>query len=76
MVALAFGLYGLGMAPAYYAWGFLAPEVIAELGLSRAEIGNTFGLFALTFAATSPIAALAIERFGLRRVVAAGAIML
>ena len=25
MVALAFALYGLGMAPAYYAWGFLAP---------------------------------------------------
>jgi len=75
MVALSFGLYGLGMAPAYYAWGFLAPEVIAELGLTRAQIGNTFGLFALTFAATSPVAALAIQRCGLRPVVAVGAVI-
>jgi MFS family permease len=73
MVGLAFLLYGFGMAPAYYAWGFLAPEIIADIGLTRAQVGNTFGLFALTFAATSPLAAAAIRRIGLRATVATGA---
>jgi len=73
MVGLAFLLYGFGMAPAYYAWGFLAPEIIADVGLSREQIGNTFGLFTLTFAATSPLAAAAIRRAGLRPTIALGA---
>ncbi|MCH1571889.1 MAG: hypothetical protein L7S64_11145, partial [Longimicrobiales bacterium] len=72
MVALAFALYGLGMAPAYYAWGFLAPEIIADLHLSREQVGNGFGLFTLTFAVTSPLAGWAIDRVGLRPVVALG----
>ncbi|MEM9174300.1 MAG: MFS transporter [Myxococcota bacterium] len=75
MVALAFALYGLGMAPAYYAWGFLAPEIIADLGLTREQIGSGFGLFTLTFALTSPLAGQAIERFGLRPVLALGTLI-
>ena len=72
MVGVAFLLYGLGLAPAYYSWGFLAPEIINDLHLTRQEIGNTFGAFTLTFALASPLAAAAIERFGLRLVVALG----
>jgi len=75
MVALAFALYGFGMAPAYYAWGFLAPEIIADVGLSREQIGSTFGLFTLTFALTSPVAGIAIDRVGLRPVLALGAFL-
>ena len=75
MVALAFALYGLGMAPAYYAWGFLAPEIIDDLKLTREEIGSGFGLFTLTFAVTSPLAAWAIERIGLRPVVGLGSVI-
>jgi MFS family permease len=73
MVGLAFLLYGFGMAPAYYAWGFLAPEIVADVGLTREQIGNTFGLFTLTFAVASPLAAGAIRRIGLRATVALGA---
>ena len=75
MTALAFLLYGFGMAPAYYGWGFLAPEVIDELGLTREQVGHTFGLFTLTFALTSPVAAAAITRFGIRPVVAVGSLV-
>ena len=75
MVALAFALYGFGMAPAYYAWGFLAPEIIADVGLSREQIGSTFGLFPLSFALTSPVAGVAIDRIGLRPVLALGAFL-
>jgi len=75
MVALAFALYGFGMAPAYYAWGFLAPEIIADVGLSREQIGSTFGLFTLTFALTSPVAGVAIDRIGLRPVLVLGAFL-
>jgi len=73
MVGLAFLLYGFGMAPAYYTWGFLAPEIVADVGLTREQVGNTFGLFTLTFAAASPLAAGAIRRLGLRVTVALGA---
>ena len=73
MVAVGFLIYGLGMAPAYYGWGYLAPESIADLGLSRAQVGNVFGLFTLTFALASPLAAMAMTRFGLRPVVTLGA---
>ena len=75
MMALAFLLYGFGMAPAYYGWGFLAPEIMAEIDLSREQVGNTFGLFTLTFALTSPLAAAAILRVGLRPVIAIGAVI-
>ena len=75
LVGVGFLVYGLGMAPAYYSWGFFAPEVIDDLGLTREQIGDTFGLFTLTFALTSPLAALAIERFGLRVVVTAGSVL-
>jgi cyanate permease len=75
MVALGFLVYGLGMAPAYYGWGLLAPEVVADLGLSRAQVGNVFGLFTLTFAIVSPLAAVALQRFGLRPVVSAGSLL-
>ena len=72
LVGVGFLVYGLGLGPAYYSWGFLAPELVADLGLTRAQIGNSFGLFTLTFALTSPLAAAALERFGLRVIVSAG----
>jgi hypothetical protein len=40
--------------------------VIAELGLTRAQVGQVFGTFTLTDAGTSPLVAVAISRFGLR----------
>lgn len=74
LVGVGFLLYGMGMAPAYYSWGFFAPEVIEEFGLSRQQVGEVFGTFTLVFALTSTLAAAAIHRLGLRFTVTAGAL--
>lgn len=75
LLVIGFLIYGLGVSPAYYSWGFFAPEVIAELGLTRAQIGEVFGTFTLTYSAVSPLVAFAIARFGLRITVTAGALV-
>ena len=66
VVAAGCVVYGFGIGPAYYSWGFFAPELIADLGLSRQQIGQMFGAFTLTFAVVSPLAAVFIRRFGVR----------
>ena len=75
LVGVGFLLYGLGMAPAYYSWGFFAPEVIAELGLTRQQIGEVFGAFTLSFAVVSSFTSLAVARIGLRATVTVGALV-
>jgi sugar phosphate permease len=75
LVGVGFLIYGLGIGPGYYSWGFLAPELIAELGLTREQVGGIFGTFTLTFALISPLAALVIRRFGIRASVTAGALL-
>ena len=72
-MGVGFLVYGLGMAPAYYSWGFFAPEVINELGITRQNVGEIFGIFTLLFAVTSMLSAAAINRWGLRYTVSAGA---
>ncbi len=74
LVGVGFVAYGLGVAPGYYSWGFLAPELMDELGLTREQIGSIFGTFTLTLATVSPLAAIAIRRFGLRATISAGAL--
>ena len=75
LVGVGFLFYGLGIAPAYYSWGFFAPEVIAELGITRQQVGEVFGTFTLTFALTSMLSAAAIHRWGLRVTVTFGALV-
>ena len=41
MAAVAWLLYGLGVMP-FYSWGFLLPEMLEELGLSRADGGLVY----------------------------------
>ncbi|MEM6705833.1 MAG: MFS transporter [Acidobacteriota bacterium] len=72
LVFVGFLLYGLGMAPAYYSWGFFAPEVIRELGLSRQQIGEIFGAFTLGFAGVSSLTGALVGRFGLRATITFG----
>ena len=50
LVGIGFLVYGLGIGPGYYSWGFFAPEVIADIGLTREQVGQIFGAFTLTFA--------------------------
>jgi sugar phosphate permease len=73
LVGLGFIFYGLGIAPAYYSWGFFAPEIIDELGISRQDIGEVFGTLTLMLSLTSVLAAITIERWGLRATVTVGA---
>jgi len=75
LVGIGFLVYGLGIGPGYYSWGFLAPELIGELDLSREQVGAIFGTFTLAFALVGPLAALAIRRFGVRITVTVGALL-
>ncbi len=75
LVAFGFIFYGLGIAPAYYSWGFFAPEIISELDLTRRQIGEIFGLFAMVLALSSLMSAPIIEKFGLRLTVSVGAMV-
>ena len=75
LVGVGFLIYGLGIGPAYYSWGFFAPELVTDLGLTRAQVGSIFGAFTLVYAVIGPVTAGAIRRFGLRAVVTAGALV-
>ena len=75
LVGVGFLVYGLGIAPAYYSWGFLAPELMQDIGLTREQVGSMFGAFTLTYAVVSPLAALAMGRFGMRAVVTIGSLI-
>lgn len=75
LVGIGFLVYGLGIGPGYYSWGFFAPEIIADLGLTREQIGSVFGTFTLTFALVGPLTAIAIRRFGIRLTVTTGALV-
>jgi MFS family permease len=71
LVAVAWVLYGFSV-PAFYSWGFFLPEVIKELGISRTQAGQIFGVYAFVGAAVSPIVGWALGRFGIRRVAPLG----
>jgi sugar phosphate permease len=75
LVFVGFLLYGLGMAPAYYSWGFFAPEVIREIGLSRQQVGEIFGAFTLSFAVVSSLTAAFVTRIGLRATITCGSLI-
>jgi len=74
MVAVGFLTYGLGIAPAYYGLGIFAPSLIADLDLTRQQIGQMFGAFTFTYGLVSPVAAAVIRRWGIRATVTAGAL--
>lgn len=75
LIGIGFLVYGLGIAPGYYSWGFFAPEMIADLGLSREQVGAIFGTFTLTFALVGPFAAWCIRRLGVRATTTLGALV-
>ena len=74
MVVVGFLTYGLGIAPAYYGLAIFATSLIADLELTRQQIGQMFGAFTFTYGLVSPVAAAAIRRWGIRATVTAGAL--
>lgn len=57
-----------------FAWGFYAKEIMAELGLTAADIGAISGLTVVFYAVGSPIVGMLIARFGCRKVMPFGAL--
>ena len=74
MVGVGFVIYGLGIAPGYYGLGLFASSLIADLELTRQQIGWMFGAFTFTYGLISPVAAAVIRRWGIRATVTAGAL--
>lgn len=75
MVAVGLICYGFGVSPGYYSWGVYAQGMIDDLGLSRERFGDIFGIFNLILATSALVAGPAFTRWGLRRVVSAGALL-
>ena len=75
MVAAGFVCYGFGLSPAYNSWGFYGPELVEDLGLSRAQIGSVFGLFGLMYSFAAPASGAAIGRWGLRLTMSLGSMV-
>jgi MFS family permease len=75
MAAVAWVIYGFGIAPGYFSWGFLARDMIDEIGLTREEAGFVFGLFTFLYSASSPLVGLALVRWKLRTIICAGSLL-
>ena len=75
LVAVAWVIYGFGIAPGYYSWGFFSPEIIRDLGLNRTQTGAVFGVFTFTYSGISPITGMAISRWGTRTVMVVGSLI-
>ncbi|MBB73680.1 MAG: hypothetical protein CMJ75_04095 [Planctomycetaceae bacterium] len=65
-------LYGFQASPGYYSWPLFAPDIMEELGLTRAQVGSVYGSLAFMFAVTAPLAGRAIARWGARAVLVVG----
>ena len=66
LVGVGLICYGFGVSPSYYSWGFYAPEMRSELGFDARQMGSIFGVFVLVLSVASPLAGMAIHRWGLR----------
>ena len=69
LVGIGWILYGFGVAPAYYSWGFFLPEVMNELGLSRAQGGLIFSVLIFSGGAAGPFVGMAVTKWGIRVVI-------
>ena len=67
--------YGLTLGLKAGAWGFFAPEIIADLGLSAAEIGLVAGVVLGGTAVFMPIAGLYISRYGCKNSMVVGLVL-
>ena len=72
LLVIVWVLYGFQASPGYYSWTFFAPDIMKELGLTRAQVGNVYGSLTFMFAVTAPLAGRAIARWGARSVLVAG----
>ena len=71
MLPAAWLIYGLGAAP-FYSWGVFLPQMLEELGMSRADSGWAFGVWSFCGGAVAPLIGICLTRFGPRPVFTAG----
>ena len=71
MLPFAWLIYGLGAAP-FYSWGFLLPEMLTDLEMTRADSGWAFGIWSFCGGAVAPLIGVCLTRFGPRPVFTAG----
>ncbi len=72
LLAIVWVLYGFQASPGYYSWPFFAPDIVEDLGLTRAQVGSVYGSLTFMFAVTAPLAGRAIARWGARSVLVVG----
>ncbi|MCY3592349.1 MAG: MFS transporter [Acidobacteria bacterium] len=71
MLPAAWLIYGLGAVP-FYSWGIFLPQMLDELGMSRADSGWAFGIWTFCGGAVAPLIGVCLTRFGPRPVFTAG----
>ncbi|MEQ9411102.1 MAG: MFS transporter [Fuerstiella sp.] len=75
LLGAAWLIYGFGLAPGYYSWGFFTPEVINDLGLSRTDAGAVFGAFTMVYSCIGPLTGILISRWGVRATIVCGSLI-
>lgn len=75
MVGLGSLCYGFGISPMYYGWGFLLPEMQAEIGLSDTQSGIVFSVFQYLYHLLGPIVGIVMGRYGIRSVMGFGSVV-
>ena len=75
IVAVAWILYGFGIAPAFYSWGQFGPTLTKDLELSEFKFGILFSMFTFIYSAMGPIFAFLQSRLSIRYTMTFGAAM-
>ena len=75
ILVVAWLAYGLSLCPGYYSWSVVSPNIVADLELSREEVGTIFGLFVFLIGGVAPVVGTAIDRFGTRVVMPIGCLI-
>ncbi len=74
ILAIAWLVYGLGIAPGYYSWGIFLPEILVDLDFDRGQGGLVFGVFTFFYSCLGPLVGWSLGRFGARTVITAGSL--
>ena len=74
LIPIGFFVYGFGLSPIYYSWGFYGPEMVKEIDISMTQVGSIFGVFQFFYTSCPPLVAVAISYVGLRWTMAGGSL--
>lgn len=75
LAGVLWAYYGLTLGMKAGAWGFFAPEISADVGLSATEIGLVAGIVFACTAIFTPIAGFHIGKYGCKRSMVVGLVL-